>query len=59
MGMSVTRLLRVFQISSVFNHDAPAQGAAALARYLNPKEFQVTAISLRHQSETDSFTIVE
>ena len=59
MGMSVTRLLRVFQISSVFNHDAPAQGAAALARYLNPKEFQVTAISLRHQSETDSLTIVE
>ena len=57
--MSVTRLLRVFQVNSAFNHDAPAQGATALARYLNPKEFQVTAISLRHQSETDSLTIVE
>lgn len=55
----MNKLLRVFQINSAFNNDAPAQGAAALARYLNPKEFQVTAVSLRHQQECDSTTVSE
>lgn len=50
------RPLRILHINSAFNDDAPSQGAAALARYLDPKQFLVTAISLR-TPEKDSMTI--
>jgi glycosyltransferase involved in cell wall biosynthesis len=53
----MTRRVRVLQVNSSFNNEAPAQGAAALARYLNPENFMVTAVSLRGQSESDSTTV--
>lgn len=53
----MTSRLRVLQINSAFNDEAPAQGAAALARHLDPREFDVTAVSLRPQD--DSATTAE
>ncbi len=39
--------IRVLQVMTAFGDDAPSQGAAALAKYLDPTEFRVTAVSLR------------
>jgi len=41
------RPARILQVNPAFNNDAPSQGAAALAKYLDPTEFHVTAVSLR------------
>lgn len=55
----MTRPIRVLQVSSAFNDDAPAQGATALARYLNPGEFHVTAVSLRALLDQISTTVAD
>lgn len=48
--------LRILQLNSAFDDDAPSQGASALARYLDPKQFHVTAVSLRTPAR-DSTTL--
>ncbi len=53
------RRIRVIQVNSAFNDSAPAQGAAALARYLNSNEFHVTAVSLRGLAKSYSTTVAD
>ncbi|MFQ5858728.1 MAG: glycosyltransferase [Anaerolineae bacterium] len=53
------RHIRILQVISAFNNDAPSQGAAALGKYLDPSEFHVTAVSLRAMNGPPSTTVAE
>jgi len=51
--------IRVAQVITAFNDDAPAQSAAVLAKYLDSTKFEVVAVSLRAQEGQASKTVLD
>lgn len=51
--------IRVLQVITAFNDEAPAQSAAVLAKYLDRAKFDVIAVSLRAPPGLPSMTVQE
>ncbi|MEQ1729852.1 MAG: glycosyltransferase [Vicinamibacterales bacterium] len=55
----MTERVRVLQVITGFSAQAPAQSASLVAKYLDPRRYAVTAVSLRHHSAQSSPTVAE